>query len=421
MEIAYDGGNEMTWASSVSDDPELTEALSAAAVSIREGLRGRPPDLVIAFASEHHRAGYTNVARLLAAEFPGTRIVGCSAGGVIGGGEEVEHRPGVSLTAAALPGVSVDVIRIRNEELPGLDCSPREWRALVKGEDESRFEGRSEREEADEGEEDVEHFILFADPYSCDAERLIQGLDYAFPSSIKIGGIASGGQVTGYNVLFRDEEVFQEGAVLAVLKGKIECDAIVAQGCRPIGVPMTVTAGGNNVIRTLDGRPALLVLQEIFETLDPRDRELFRNSLFLGLLSRPYEEEYGPGDFLVRNLVGVDPSSGALMIGAVVKVGQIVQFHLRDAETSAQDLELLLDHYTTLPLSESVRGALLFSCLGRGMYLYGRPNHDTDLFREKLGNIPVGGFFANGEIGPIQGTTYIHGYTSAFGLFRPKG
>ena len=126
------------------------------------------------------------------------------------------------------------------------------------------------------------------------------------------------------------------------------------------------------------------------------------------------------GDFLIRNVVGMDQSTGALAIGEMLKEGQLVQFHLRDAETSADDLTAVLSRYADEHRENEIPGALLFSCLGRGEHLYGKPNHDTDLFRDKLGDVPLGGFFCNGEIGQVSGTTFLHGYTSSFGLFRPK-
>ena len=145
-----------------------------------------------------------------------------------------------------------------------------------------------------------------------------------------------------------------------------------------------------------------------------------RNSLFLGVVMDEFLDDPQQGDFLIRNVMGMDDRSGSLAIGEMLKEGQLVQFHLRDADTSAQDLAAVLDRYAGDNRENQPQGALLFSCLGRGQYLYGRPNHDTDLFRDKLGSVPLGGFFCNGEIGPVSGTTFLHGYTSSFGIFRPR-
>jgi small ligand-binding sensory domain FIST len=200
------------------------------------------------------------------------------------------------------------------------------------------------------------------------------------------------------------------------ISGEIDVDTIVAQGCRPIGQPSFVTRCQRNVLFEIDGRPPLRVLEELYQTLGERDRELFRHSLFLGIVMNELQHEYRQGDFLIRNLIGIDQEAGAIAVGAMLHEGMVVQYHLRDARTSAEDLESLLARYEVTEPG----GSLLFSCLGRGVHLYGRPDHDTDLFRRRLGEVPLGGFFCNGEIGPVQGRTFLHGYTSSFGIFRPR-
>jgi small ligand-binding sensory domain FIST len=203
------------------------------------------------------------------------------------------------------------------------------------------------------------------------------------------------------------------------LSGNVTLDALVAQGCRPIGRPLRVTKCDRNILMELDGKAPLNVLRELFATLNARDQGLLQHALFLGLVMDPMKSHFTQGDFLVRNIVGLDADKGILAVGALLREGQIVQFHLRDAQTSAEDLEQIFNAYRSLAGSEQVAGALLFSCLGRGEFLYGHNSHDSQLFQQKLGALPVGGFFCNGEIGPVGGTTYLHGYTSCFALFRP--
>jgi small ligand-binding sensory domain FIST len=203
------------------------------------------------------------------------------------------------------------------------------------------------------------------------------------------------------------------------LSGNLAIDTVVAQGCRPIGQPLHVTRCDRNVLHELDGKPPLRVLQELAARLSAADRELMTHSLFLGLAMDELALEHRAGEFLIRNLIGIDPERGALAVGEQLRSGQCVQFHLRDARTSAADLEEVLGRYGQRGMAAQVEGALLFSCLGRGLHLYGRPDHDTEVFRREVGEIPLGGFFCNGEIGPVGGKTHIHGYTSSFGLFRP--
>jgi small ligand-binding sensory domain FIST len=331
---------------------------------------------------------------------PGT-FLGCSGGGVIGGGEEIERAPGVTLVAARLPDVHLTTFHV-TDPLPDLDGPPDAWERLV---------GMRLQEEP--------QFVLLADPFSVRAEALLAGLDYAFPSSPKIGGLASGATSPGLNALFLDDEVFTDGAVGVALSGNVVVDTLVAQGCRPVGELMRVTRCEGNILYELDGRPAFEAVQELFATLDEYDRRLAGTALFVGVLMDEFREEPRVGDFLIRNLIGADPRRGVLAVGEYLQEGMRVRFHLRDADTSAEDLHTMLKGYEkTSP--ETLSGALLFSCLGRGEGLYGLPNFDTGVFREHLGDVPVGGFFCNGEIGPVRGNTFLHGYTSSFGLFRPR-
>ncbi|MBI4715419.1 MAG: FIST C-terminal domain-containing protein, partial [Nitrospirae bacterium] len=231
---------------------------------------------------------------------------------------------------------------------------------------------------------------------------------------------ASGAVRPGENRLFLNGESFEEGLVGVGLTGNVVVETIVAQGCRPVGSPFLITKADQNLLLEMDYKPALHVLQELLNSLNDLDRTLAQQSLFLGIVMDPLKETITPGDFLIRNLMGIAEEHNALAIGTVLNEGQWVQFHVRDARTSSEDLDGHLSRYITEPHEGPVEGALLFSCLGRGAHLYGEPDHDTRMFHQHLGNLPMGGFFCNGEIGPIDDTTYLHGYTSSFGLFRAK-
>ena len=392
----------MKWASAISELPELDGALAQCAAAIRQQL-GAAPQLAVAFVSPHYQPGYERVGPLLRELLGGGHIFGCSGGGIIGAGMEVEQRPALSVTAAALPGVDVTPFHLGGDSLPDLDAGPDAWQELL-----------------GVAESDDPQFVLLADPFSFPAQNLIMGLDFAFPRAAKIGGLASGAQRPGDNALFLDAETYDTGAIGLALRGNILVDTVVAQGCRPIGQPMRITASRRNVLGELDGHPPVAVLQNLYRAMPERDRQLMSHSLFLGVVMDELLDHPGPGDFLIRNVVGMDQRTGSLSIGEMLKEGQLVQFHLRDADTSAQDLTIVLERYAVENRENRVPGALLFSCLGRGQYLYGRPNHDTDVFRDKLGAVPLGGFFCNGEIGPVGGTTFLHGYTSSFGLFRSR-
>ncbi len=368
---------------------------------------GQEPDLVIAFVSHHYARSFEKIPGYIKDKLNPKALIGCSAGGLIGGGEEVEHEKGIALAGAVMPGVKLYGFHIFNEQLPDGDAPPSEWEKIVGV------------------ESSVEpSFILLPDPFSFRIDSMVQGLDYAFANSVKVGGLASGANEPGRNALFLNDDVYTEGMVGLAVSGNVVVDSVVAQGCRPIGKPLTVTACQGNIVLELDGEPAIQMLKSVLEDLSPQDQELARNSLFLGVVMDEFKTDFKCGDFLIRNLVGLVPEAGAIVVGELLRQGRTVQFHLRDAATSSEDLRMMLKNYcdrTRLTGSGAqAQGALLFSCLGRGKYLYGSKNHDSDNFREYVGDVPLTGFFCNGEIGPVGGTTFLHGYTSSFGLFRAK-
>ena len=393
----------MKWTSALSEQPVLDDAIAECAAAIKSSAGHETLDLAVAFVSPHYEDSYDRVAGLMAENLGARHVFGCSGGGVIGNGLEIEQRAGVSITTAVLPDVDIKTFHLEPDRLPDMDAGPDKWETLVGV------------------EADLDpHFVMVADPFSFPVQDLLMGMDFAFPRATKIGGLASGASRQGGNALFLDGEVLRAGAIGLALYGNITVDTVVAQGCRPIGQPMRISRSDRNMLLELDGKPPMEILRNMFQDLPERDRELLGHSLFLGVVMDELIENPVQGDFLIRNVVGMDQSTGSLAVGEMLKEGQLVQFHLRDAETSAADLEAVLGRYADENRENEIPGALLFSCLGRGQHLYGRPNHDTDIFREKMGAVPLGGFFCNGEIGPVSGTTFLHGYTSSFGLFRPK-
>ncbi len=392
----------MKWASHISTKSSLEECIEESVSAVQEQLAGEESHLTAIFVSPHFRESYEEVPGMIRARMnPGT-LFGCSGGGIIGGGKEVEQSQAFSMTCAALPGVDIQPIYTDTLTLPDQDTGPSVWREWM-GVD----------------AENEPSFVFLADPFSFRGEEFLAGVDFAYPKSKKVGGLASGAQGQGGNALYLDDKIYSSGLVGIALTGNIELDTIVAQGCRPIGKPMKITKCEHTMLAELDDRPTMEMLQEIYESLDENDRALLQTSLFLGIEMDPFKEDPKQGDFLIRNLMGADRESGGIAIGAVLREGQLVQFHLRDKVMSAEDLDLMLTRYRSAGQSENARGALLFSCLGRGQYLYGKPNHDSEMFRDKLGDIPLGGFFCNGEIGPVGNTTFLHGYTSSFGIFKP--
>ena len=391
------------WSSVLSRERSEQFAVEEALESLAVDLQGEAPDLILMFVYSSQTDQYPSMAEAIAECYPDAALVGCSAAGVVGGGHEIEHEPALSLTAAVLPGVQIEVFHLLPNEMELLGDEPLMWRR------------RFGFEPADEP-----NFLLFADPFTCDANLLIRALDDAYTTSPKVGGLASGGRAPGETQLFAGEEIHSVGAVGLVLRGNIVMDTIVAQGCRPIGAPLFVTWAENNVLCQLEGRRATEVLSELYDSLSSDDQKLFRRSLHLGVVMQEGEQEYRHGDFLMRNVIGMDPESGVLAVGEQLENGQVVQFHVRDAKTSASDLEAMLSRCKQDLGTASPEGALLFSCLGRGESLYGVVDHDINLIASSLGSVPIGGFFCSGEIGPVGGRSFLHGYTSSIAVFRPQ-
>ena len=402
----------MKWASALCLTTQSENALAEALADVKAQLAGARPDVVFLFATPHHRAHYDLIGAGVFAELNPRHALGCSGGGVIGAGREAEQVPALSVTAAVLPNVKIQPLRLEEETLPNPDAGPRAWEEAtgIKAADNPQF-------------------IVLADPYSIHAEDMLEGLDFAYPKSVKIGGLASGGSRPAQNVLYLDNDRYRIGAVGLALSGEIRIDTLVAQGCRPIGKPMSITKCFRNILIELDKRRTLEVLSELYNSASEADQQLMRTPSFLllGLVMDPFKNgEPRTGDFLIRNIMGSDTDKGVLQISSPLREGQTVQFHLRDAASASEDLLEILRRYSTESLDATggealpppIRGALLFSCLGRGKHLYGRADHDTEAFRQQIGDAPLAGFFCNGEIGPIAGVSHIHGFTSCFGLFR---
>ncbi|MBD3881222.1 FIST C-terminal domain-containing protein [Phormidium tenue FACHB-886] len=405
----------MKWVSAISTRPSLEAAVQEAIAQAQQSLSDTA-DLGLVFISSAFASEYSRLMPLLQEKLSVPVLVGCGGGGVIGADaagqiREVEGEAAFSLTLAKLPGAKIQSFHLASDNLPDMDGPPDAWIDLI---------GVSPAESP--------HFILFADPGSAGVNELLQGLDFAYPGSIKVGGLADINAISGSSGLFCNYRHYSRGIVGVALSGNVVLEAIVAQGCRPIGQAYRVVEGDRNILMKLEAQgedgiscglsqTPLEILQTLFQDLSEEERVQAQRSLFVGIAQSAFKQQLEQGDFLIRTLLGVDPRTGAVAIGDRVRPGQRVQFHLRDAAASAEDLETLLQRYqkTTAP---APIGALLFACLGRGEGLYQQPDFDSRLFSQYNTNVSLSGFFCNGEIGPVGDTTFLHGYTSVFGICR---
>jgi small ligand-binding sensory domain FIST len=267
--------------------------------------------------------------------------------------------------------------------------------------------------------------MVLAEPFTFPADYLLERLNADRPGVQVLGGMASGGWEPGQNRLVDREGEIDSGAIAVLVHGNVRVRSIVSQGCRPIGRHFVITKAEQNVIQELSGQPALERLQQVFAELSESDQALVRQGLHVGRVMNEYQDKFGRGDFLVRNVIGADDKSGAIAIGDFVRPGQTVQFNVRDAQTADEDLRALLQAgepavrgMVSADDAPANRGALVFTCNGRGSRLFSEPHHDAQTIQEQLGKIPLAGFFAQGEIGPVAGKNHLHGFTASVAVFE---
>jgi len=213
------------------------------------------------------------------------------------------------------------------------------------------------------------------------------------------------------------DNVHDSGAVGVWIHGAVRLRTVVSQGCRPIGQPMIVTKSQQNILIELGGKPAFSRLSELWPELSAEDQRLVQRGLHVGQVINEYQDGFARGDFLIRNVIGADPEKGVIAVGDYVRTGRTVQFHVRDARAADVDLKELLAG--SVAAGSCPRGALLFTCNGRGSRLFPEPNHDAGAVASQFGSIPTAGFFAQGEIGPVAGKNFLHGFTASIVLFEP--
>jgi small ligand-binding sensory domain FIST len=395
---------------SANIDPVLAaeQACEEAGASLKPG----EADLVLVFASGTHGAKLGEIAPVIRAALePGT-LVGVSAEGIVAGSREHEQGPAVSVFAASMPGTSLHPFLYR--DLPHVK--------------EGDHAALAETARVAGVRRDLRATLFFADPFSVPAaaavgvlsatRRVVEGLRRA----PVVGGMASGASRPGGNVIVLNDQVMRAGGVGVAVRGDVSIDALVSQGCRPIGKPLVITSAQRNVVKTLAGARALDALRSIIDELPAEDRDLLPNGVFVGRVIDEYKSRFGRGDFLIRGVLGVDHGSGAIAVSDLVRTGQTVQFHLRDAKTATEDLELLL---AAQSLQSPPVGGLLFTCNGRGARLFGEPSHDASRISRTLGAdpdrpMPLAGFFAAGEFGPVGNASFLHGHTASLALLRAR-
>ena len=394
------------FSSALSTKTDSDAALEEVSRGLLAGLAGpdaRAPDLVVAFVSHHHGTAIESLGPRLAQATGARVVIGCTGEGIVGSTREVEKGAALSVFGGLLPGTELRpfVVQARREA-------------------EERIGFTKMPEVADRARASV---LLIADPFTFPAAEYLEALNRDLPGVPVVGGMASGGNGPGQNLLLTREGIVESGAIGLVVEGDVEVRPVVSQGCRPVGKPWVVTACKENLIQKLGGKQAVQVLMETLQTISDSDRGLLQNRPFLGLAVDPRKSEFGRGDFVVRMLVGIEPQQGAIAVGDDnLRVGQTIQFLVRDAASAGEDLVTLMREQTgAQAVDPAARGALLCSCNGRGTRMFPVPDHDIraiqSVFREA---VPASGFFAMGEIGPVGGKNFLHGFTASVAVFQPR-
>jgi small ligand-binding sensory domain FIST len=377
-----------SYAAALSRHPLAFEAVGETAGEIIEQFDGEHPDLVVCFASAEHGGAFEDVSDGLRKLLEPEVFMGCTAVAVAGGGLEIEREPGLSVFAARFGGGRVTGV--------GLDAERTEDGFAISGwPDELATRGT---------------LLVLADPFSFPVPDFLRLCNEQVPDLQVMGGMASAAAGPGGNRLVLDDRIVTAGAVGVMCSEDVPIRAVVSQGCRPIGTPLTITSAERNLAHELAGRPAMERLQEIVQAATDADRKLMREGLHVGIVVDEHRLDFERGDFLIRNLLGVEVSTGSLAFSESVEVGQTVQFQVRDAAAADEDLRCLLADVTG-------SGALMFTCNGRGTRLFSRPDHDAGVIAELLGDVPMAGAFCAGEIGPVGGRNFLHSFTASVAVF----
>lgn len=388
----------MRFAAGLSEHPLAAHAVGEAVGQVLEQLDG-PVDLAALFVTAPHVGALDDIAGAVRDLLRPEVLVGGTASSVVGGPHEVEDRPAVSVWAASVG----PVVPVRLATVPAAGG----WAVTGLPTDATS---------------EPHTLLLVADPFSFPADGLLAELAVAAPDLTVIGGLASAARGPGGNRLVLDatarsggsapaSTIFTDGAVGVLLPGGDRVTTVVSQGCRPIGEPYVVTRGEGNLVHELGGRPALERLEALLTGLDPDERDLAVQGLHVGRVIDEHRAEFERGDFLIRNLTGIDRETGAIAVGDQIEVGSTLQFQVRDAAAADEDLRALL-------ADASGAGALLFTCNGRGAHLFGAPDHDARLVSEAVDGGAVAGMFCAGELGPVGGRNFLHGFTASIALFH---
>ena len=359
-------------------------------------------DLGVLFLSPMSETDVQEIVQGLRKKITIKNLLACTCAGIIGSDVELEYQPAVSLILSKLPGVQIQPFFLNQSQLEALQTSE-DWHNFF---------------EIYPNENPV--FLILPDPFQLDMNLFLKNINQVYPNCPIIGGLASASGQPNGNTLILNNDSYDHGMVGIVLTGNFRAETVVSQGCRPIGKTYIVTKAQDNIIYEIAGKKFLAVLSSVINQCSERDRLLLQEAVFIGIAMDEYKHEYKRGDFLIRGLMGIDRQSEAGVIGDLIRSGQTIQFHVRDAQSATEDLHELLKLQQNHVKNQKPKGALVFSCNGRGENLFQQKNHDIEVIQHYLGPVPAAGFFCAGEIGTVGKQNFLHGFTNSMALFYPR-
>ena len=377
-----------------------SDAPAAAALREMRAKLAGPPTLGLIFMAPKLFPKSQEILESVQIEAQVPMLIGCSGASLIATDKEIEEQAGMALGLYALPGAKLDVVHLTQEQVEEA-TGPGYW-------------------QMETGIENTNGWLAFVDPFTFNCDAWLTMWNEAYAGRPTLGGLASGDFNDQSTQLYWNNQVLEGGALAMSIGGDVDLSGVISQGCTPIGDTWTITRAEGHYIHEIGNRPAYEVLMETLNALPQAEKQNLRGNLFIGLVVNEYLDEFHRGDFLIRNLIGVDPSTGTLAVGATPRVGQTIQFQRRDAKAGSEDLEALLQRATKQLATRPVYGACLCSCNGRGQRMFGKPHHDASRVQRVLGPMGLAGFFCNGELGPVGEKNFVHGYTASLALFVKK-
>jgi small ligand-binding sensory domain FIST len=374
-------------------------ALEEALHAVLSG-RDTGPDLLVLFASTAYSHDYPELVREAFHGSGAGCLVGCSARGVIANDDSHEIEPGIAMLALWLPGADLRPIRL-HQEMNEVLADPDLWYSV------NRLHP-----------DDVRGWLVFAEPFRMDVQESVTHLRSRYPGTPMIGALTSSHRNDRQMWVFLDDHVYDEGGVALALMGPYNLDVIVSQGGEPVGEPWTITGVDKNRITTISNRPALEVMRETMRKVGWTSEK--DAPVLIGFPMNEYQDDFKRGDFVVRGLLGIEEPTGSLIVGSIPRVGQTVQFHLREPRSAEVDQRRLLGDMQHRLRKDDLIAGLLCTCKGRGTAMFGHENHDASLVHSAFPELPVAGLFSFGEIGPVRGVPALNGFAMSFGVISRR-